>query len=391
MGIILILTMQCSRNKKPKGRHVPVQKGLLTGSICCKTNYREKADCRVKGICRTNEKRGKMAHIAVLGAGSWGSALASVLVWNGHDVTVWSHRAEEAAELERTHTNPSKLPDVQLPEALHFTADLREAVEKSDTVVFAVPSKAERSTAEKAHPFLTEGQRIITVSKGIEEETLLTQCGILEDVFSDLHVPVGILSGPSHAEEVIRRLPTVVVAGSEDGTLALYMQEIFMNEDFRVYTSDDVTGIELGGSLKNVIALAAGMSDGLGYGDNAKAALITRGIHEITELAVRMGGRSSTLAGLTGIGDLIVTCESAHSRNRQAGILIGQGMAPEDAIREVRMVVEGVYSAKAALALGSKYGCELPIISEVNHVLFDGENPGEAVQNLMTRDRKEEV
>lgn len=329
-----------------------------------------------------------MAEISILGAGSWGTALAILLSGNGHQVTLWSHRRDQVEELKRTHKNESKLPGVILPERLHFTDNLEDAVWDKDLLVMAVPSTATRETAEKIKPYLSPKQRIITVTKGIEEATLMTQVEIIEDVLPE--ADVGILSGPSHAEEVAIGMPTVVVAGARDRDLAIMTQEFFMNETFRVYTSPDVIGIEIGGSLKNVIALAAGMSDGLGFGDNAKAALITRGIKEITALATAMGGQPETLSGLTGIGDLIVTCQSRHSRNRRAGVYIGQGMKMEDAMKKVAMVVEGVYSAKAAARLGDKYGVELPIITEVNHVLFNGKDCREAVLSLMTRDKKKE-
>lgn len=361
-----------------------------------------------------------MAHISVLGAGSWGTALAALLCENGHQVTLWSHREEQAEELRTTRMN-SKLPGQLLPDSLEYTADLEAALKNRDMLIMAVPSKATRETAEKIKKIcdtksaeksknndqgplkeITEENRscppaentydnlppVISVSKGIEDETLLTQSEIIEDVLPG--VLVGVLSGPSHAEEVIRHLPTVVVAGAKKRTLAIMTQEFFMNENFRVYISPDVKGIEVGASLKNVIALAAGMSDGLGYGDNTKAALITRGIREITELAVAMGGKPETLAGLTGIGDLIVTCESVHSRNHRAGELIGQGMSMDEAMNSVAMVVEGVHSAKAALALGKKYDAYMPIITEVNHVLFDGKSPKEGVYDLMNRDKKAE-
>ena len=240
-----------------------------------------------------------MADISVLGAGSWGTALAALLCDNGHQVVLWSHRKEQAEELNSSHVNQSKLPGVGLPEKLRFTSDLEEALSEKDLIVFAVPSKAERETAEKCKAYLPAGQRIITVSKGIEEDSLMTHVEILKDVLPD--AVVGILSGPSHAEEVVLRQPTLVVAGSESRDLAIFVQELFMNENFRVYVSPDVLGIEVGGSLKNVIALAAGMSDGLGFGDNAKAALITRGIKEISQLAVAMGGREAPLSGLTSI------------------------------------------------------------------------------------------
>ena len=328
-----------------------------------------------------------MAEVSVIGAGSWGSALACVLCKNGHNTTLWSHRQSQVDQLNETREN-DKLPGVKLPQELTFTASLEEAVANKDLIVLAVPSTATRETARKMKEFVPAGQRIITVAKGIEEATLFTQCEIIQDELPD--AVVGVLSGPSHAEEVVVGLPTLVVAGAKDRMLALLAQEVFMNEDFRVYVSPDVKGIELGGSLKNVIALAAGMVDGLGFGDNAKAALITRGIKEITSLAMAMGGAFETVNGLTGIGDLIVTCSSKHSRNRKAGVYIGQGLSVEEAMDKVQMVVEGVYSAKAALALGRKYDVELPIIEQVNAVLFDGASVRDAVETLMTRNKKAE-
>ncbi len=329
-----------------------------------------------------------MKNIAVLGAGSWGTALAALLCKNGHNVILWSHRESQVVEMAKTGVN-DKLPNVKLPEALKFTGDLKAAVSNKDLLVVAVPSVAERETAKKIAPFVVEGQKIITVSKGIEEKTLLTQTEILEEELPK--AKVGVLSGPSHAEEVILGLPTLVVVGSEDMGFAEEVQQMFANENFRVYTSTDVLGIEIGASLKNVMALAAGMSDGLGFGDNAKAALITRGIKEMSALSVAVGGSPETLSGLTGVGDLIVTCQSRHSRNRKAGFYIGQGMAPEEAYAEVKMVVEGAYSAKAALALGEKYGVDLPIIREVNQVLFENKDVKAAVWDLMNRSLKAEM
>jgi glycerol-3-phosphate dehydrogenase (NAD(P)+) len=330
-----------------------------------------------------------MANVSVLGAGSWGTALAVLLCKNGHSVTLWSYRNDQTEELKRTLENKSKLPGVKLPEKLNFTSDLEEAVKGMDLIVFSVPSTATRRTAENIKPYI-DNQKIITVSKGIEENTLMIQTEIIEDVLGD-KAKVGVLSGPSHAEEVVIGQPTLVVIGSKDRELCVFAQELFMNDNFRVYISSDTTGIELGGSLKNVIALAAGMSDGLGFGDNAKAALITRGIKEIASLAVKMGADIETLSGLSGIGDLIVTCQSRHSRNRRAGVYIGQGMKMKEAMDKVAMVVEGVYSAKAAKALGDKYKVELPIIEEVNRVLFEDADPRESVLSLMTRDKKSEI
>lgn len=330
-----------------------------------------------------------MANISVLGAGSWGTALAVLLYRNRHKVTLWAHKEEQAKELRESLENPACLPGVFLPEEMEYTSDIEDAIRTRDLLVFAVPSTALRETAEKARMFVREEQILCCVSKGIEEGTLLTQCQILAEFFPKNELCV--LSGPSHAEEVVRGLPTVVVAGAEKKATAEYIQTVFMNETFRVYTSPDVAGIEIGASLKNVIALAAGMCDGLGYGDNAKAALITRGIKEITRLAVAMGANPETLSGLTGTGDLIVTCGSRHSRNRRAGMLIGQGMAPKEAMEQVQMVVEGVYSTRSALALGEKYHVCLPIIDQVYQVIFCGKDVKRAVSELMCRDPKAET
>lgn len=329
-----------------------------------------------------------MAKVSVIGAGSWGTALAKVLDDNGHQVTVWSILEDEVAMLKEKREHETKLPGVKLSERIEFTADLKEAVSGRDLLVLAVPSVYTRSTARSIAPFVAQGQRIVNVAKGIEEGTLKTLVEIIEEEIPQAEAAV--LSGPSHAEEVGRGLPTTCVIGAHSKGSAEYMQNLFMNQVFRVYTSPDILGIELGGSLKNVIALAAGMADGLGYGDNTKAALITRGIAEIGRLALAMGARYETLSGLTGIGDLIVTCASIHSRNRRAGILIGQGKTMQEAMDEVKMVVEGVYSTKAAVSLAEKYQVPMPIIEQVNQVLFEGKPVKEAVQELMLRDRKAE-
>lgn len=329
-----------------------------------------------------------MADIGIIGAGSWGTALALLLHKNGHTIKVWSYKEEEARELARTREHKSKLPGVRLPEDMEFTWDLKDAAKGKDVLVMAVPSTAVRATAKKLKPYVKEGQIIVDVAKGIEESTLLTLSKQIEEELPQANVAV--LSGPSHAEEVARELPTSVVIGARTRETAEYLQELFMNGFFRVYTSPDMLGIELGGSLKNVIALAAGIADGLGYGDNAKAALITRGIHEISRLGVRMGGAVESFTGLTGVGDLIVTCASVHSRNRKAGYLIGQGLGMQEAMDEVKMVVEGVYSTKAAVKLGEKYGVDMPIVEQVNAVLFEGKDAAEAVGSLMMRQGKPE-
>ena len=329
-----------------------------------------------------------MAKVGIMGAGSWGTALALLLHKNGHDVTVWSISEQEVEMLTREREHKSKLPGVRLPQDMKFTTQMEEAVRNKDFVILAVPSTVTRGTARKMRPFVAEGQLLVNVAKGIEEATLMTLSEQIEEEIPQANVAV--LSGPSHAEEVGRQLPTSVVIGAKSKEIAEYLQRMFMNEVFRVYTSPDILGIELGGALKNVIALAAGMADGLGYGDNTKAALITRGIHEIAKLGVKMGGAKESFMGLTGIGDLIVTCASVHSRNRKAGFLIGQGKSMQEAMDEVKMVVEGVYSTKAAVALGKKYQVDMPIIEQVNAVLFEGKNAKEAVYDLMMRKGKAE-
>lgn len=329
-----------------------------------------------------------MAKTGVIGAGSWGIALSVLLHNNGHEVTVWSALKDEIAELKDTHEHRT-LPGVKLPESMVFTDDLKEAMDDKELLVLAVPSIYTRKTAASMKPFCREGQILVNVAKGIEETTLMT---LSEQIEEELPMAnVAVLSGPSHAEEVSRGLPTTCVTGAGDKATAELIQNIFMSPSFRVYTSPDILGIELGGSLKNVIALAAGIADGLGYGDNTKAALITRGIAEIAKLGTAMGGRFETFCGLSGIGDLIVTCASMHSRNRRAGILIGKGYTMEEAMAEVKMVVEGVYSAKAALALSRKYEISMPIIEQVNQVLFDGKPAADAVKDLMMRDKTNEA
>ncbi len=325
----------------------------------------------------------------MIGAGSWGTALTWLLTNNGHNVTVWSALDAEIEMLKKDREQKSKLPGVILSEDTRFTTDLKAAVEGKDLLVLAVPSPFTRSTAARLKDVVEDGQIIVNVAKGIEENTLMTLSQIIEEEVPQAEVAV--LSGPSHAEEVGKGLPTVIVAGAKHKETAEYIQNIFMNEVFRVYASPDVLGIEIGAALKNVVALAAGIADGLGYGDNTKAALITRGITEIARLGIKMGGHFETFCGLSGIGDLIVTCASMHSRNRRAGILIGKGYTMEEAMDEVKMVVEGVYSAKAAMTLAEKYEVQLPIIEQVNEVLFHGKAAAQAVNDLMLRDKKIEI
>ncbi|MBO4981977.1 MAG: NAD(P)-dependent glycerol-3-phosphate dehydrogenase [Lachnospiraceae bacterium] len=329
-----------------------------------------------------------MAKVCVLGGGTWGIALALLLYKNGHEVTVWSALSTEIEMLSTAHEH-KMLPGVKLPEDMIFTTDDKEAVKGKDLLIMAVASSFTRTTARRISGLVEPGQKIVNVAKGIEENTLMTLSQIVEEEIP--RADVAVLSGPSHAEEVSRGIPTTIVVGAKSRATAEYLQNLFMNEVFRVYTSPDILGIELGGSLKNVVALAAGIADGLGYGDNTKAALITRGITEIARLGTAMGGKFETFCGLTGIGDLIVTCASMHSRNRRAGILIGQGKTMEEAMKEVQMVVEGVYSAKAAMGLAKKYNVQLPIIEQVNAVLFEGKSADQAVRDLMLRDKKLEV
>ncbi len=329
-----------------------------------------------------------MANVGIIGAGSWGCALSWLLSNNGNQVTVWSIMEDEVSMLRNCHEQKDKLPGVILPDDMEFTTDLESAVKDKDMLVLAVPSPFTRSTAGKMAPFIKEGQKIVNVAKGIEDVTLMTLSEIIEQEIPK--ADVAVLSGPSHAEEVGKGIPTTIVVGSKKKDTAEYMQSLFMSDVFRVYTSSDVPGIELGAALKNVVALAAGMADGLGYGDNTKAALITRGIAEIARLGISMGGRIETFYGLTGIGDLIVTCASMHSRNRRAGILIGKGASMEEAMKEVKMVVEGVYSAKAGYALAQKYHVNVPIIEQVNKILFEGRPAAQAVSELMLRDKKVE-
>ena len=330
-----------------------------------------------------------MAEIGIIGAGSWGIALSVLLYNNGHHVTIWSALKDEIDMLNREHEQKDKLPGVKLADDMVFTTELSEAVKGKNVLVLAVPSSFTRTTAHSMKELVAEGQIIVNVAKGIEESTLMTLSQVIEDEIPQ--ADVAVLSGPSHAEEVGRCIPTTIVVGAKTRKTAEYIQNIFMSDVFRVYTSPDVLGIELGAALKNVVALAAGIADGLGYGDNTKAALITRGIAEISRLGMAMGGKFETFCGLSGMGDLIVTCASMHSRNRRAGILIGQGKTMEEAMAEVKMVVEGVYSAKAAMGLAQKYQVELPIIEQVNKVLFEGKPAAAAVKDLMIRDKKLET
>ena len=328
--------------------------------------------------------------IGIVGAGSWGIALAYLLRNNGHKVTVWSRRQETVDKLKAYHGNEDKLPGVILDDSVVFTCNMEEAVRDKERIVLVVPSAHMRETVKLMAPFIDGNdehqQIIVNCSKGIEEQSLMVMSDVILDEIPGCQVCV--MSGPSHAEEVGKGMPTSIVVGAFDKETARLVQNVFMSNVFRVYISPDMLGIEIGAALKNVIALAAGIADGYGLGDNAKAALITRGIAEIGRLGMAMGGKFETFSGLSGIGDLIVTCASMHSRNRRAGILIGQGKSMQEAMDEVKMVVEGVYSAKAARLLAEKYEVEMPIVTAVNQVLFEGKSPAEALNDLMIRDKK---
>lgn len=334
-----------------------------------------------------------MTKVGVLGAGTWGIALARMLAVNGKDVTVWSALPEELKNLRTTRRHPN-LPGMELPESMHYTADLAELCVGKDLLLFAVPSVFVRSTAKKAAPYVADGQLIVDVAKGMEEKTLMTMSEVIEDELRSAGkgktCRVVALSGPTHAEEVARDLPTLIVAASSQEEDAKTVQKIFNNQNFRVYTNTDRLGTELGGAIKNVIALSVGIAMGLGYGDNAKAALITRGNAELSRLGMAMGCRAETFAGLSGMGDLIVTCTSMHSRNLHAGMLIGHGMSAEDAKKEVGQVVEGINALPAAKRLEKKYKVELPIIDVVDAILSGKLAARDAVASLMGRNLKQE-
>ena len=325
--------------------------------------------------------------IAVLGSGGWGTALAMLLAENGHTVTLWSYLEEESRRLQQTRENPL-LPGVTLPESLSYTWDL-SCVRGCGVVVMATPSFGVRSTAEGIRGMLTPETILVSVSKGIEKGSSLRMTEIIRQATGDL-CPVVALSGPSHAEEVARRVPTAVVSACPDQAAAETVQDLFLNDRFRVYSSSDVVGVELGAALKNVMALCTGCCTGMGYGDNTKAMLMTRGLAETARLGVALGGRKDTFTGLAGVGDLIVTCTSMHSRNRRAGILIGQGKDPQTAMKEVGAVVEGYYAAKSAYELGKAKGIDMPITDAAYKVLYEGADVKDAVQALLSRQRKSE-
>ncbi len=323
--------------------------------------------------------------IGVIGSGSFGTAVAALLGRKGYDVILWSFLESEAQMIEKDRENKEFLKGVKLSDSVHCTNDIEKAVKNSEIVVTVVPSFATRETAKKLAPFIKDGQILVNLSKGLENDSLKR----LSQVYSE-EIPqakIAVMSGPSHAEEVGTGLPTTNVVACNDVEIAKKVQDIFMDETFRVYYSDDVVGVELGGALKNVIALCAGICDGLGYGDNTKAALMTRGMAEIRRLGVAMGAKLETFYGLSGIGDLIVTCTSMHSRNRRAGILLGQGKNLDETLKEIHMVVEGVHTAKAAYELSRKYEVNMPVVTEAYNILFNDKDAKQVVKDLMTREK----
>ncbi len=327
-------------------------------------------------------------NIAVIGSGTWGCAISAILKDKGNNVTLWSYFKEECEELKLTQ-KAKNLPEFTMPDGIEYTYDLAEALKDKDMIVLVTPSSAIAKTAENMSAFVKNGAIIVCASKGFDSETQKTLTETIKDKIPQANVAA--LSGPSHAEEVAMKMPTTLVAACEDINVAYKIQEVFMTDYLRIYTNQDVLGVEIGGALKNVIALCAGISDGLGFGDNTKAALMTRGMSEIARLGTAMGAKFATFSGLSGMGDLIVTCTSMHSRNRRAGILIGKGMSADGAMKEVNMVVEGVYAAKEAYKLAQKHNVEMPIVEEVYGILFEGKSARDAVNSLMTRERKEEI
>ena len=331
-----------------------------------------------------------MSKIGVLGAGTWGMALARMLYNNGHQVCVWSALSKEIEEFSATRRHPN-LPGMEIPEGIAFTREIAEICKGKDILLFAVPSPFVRSTARLAAPYVADNQIIVDVAKGIEADTLLTMTGIIAQEIANPTVKLVALSGPTHAEEVAKDLPTTIVSACEDRNVAELVQNVFWGTCMRVYTNEDVLGVELCGAVKNIIALASGVALGLGYGDNTKAALITRGMAEIARLGMAMGCREQTFGGLAGIGDLIVTATSVHSRNNRCGMLIGQGVPVDEAIKQVGMVVEGINALPATMKLAQKYNVEMPIVEAAYKVVMEGVSPADVVWQLMSRDKKPEL
>lgn len=329
-----------------------------------------------------------MAKISIIGSGGWGTANAVLLSNNGHEVLLWSYFREESEGLSLYHENKKFLPGVKIPDNVRFTSEICDCAD-ADLIVMATPSHAMRNVAKALSPYVKDGQIILNISKGFDDKTGKR---LSEVILSEIpSAKVASMSGPSHAEEVGIGMPTTNVVAHSELEVAYYIQDIYMSPSFRVYTTDDIIGLEMGGSLKNIIALAAGVCDGLGYGDNTKAALMTRGLVEMTRLGVAMGAKAETFSGLTGIGDLIVTCTSMHSRNRRAGILIGKGMTAKDAETQVDMTVEGIRAAYSAYELAKKYGVEMPIVETIYNVLNGYLDIKDAAMALMGREKKHET
>lgn len=327
--------------------------------------------------------------ITVIGAGSFGTALAVMLTDKGHSVSIWGRKKSQLALMEETRENPHYLPGIKLPAELKMVRDMKEALKGAEIVVFAVPAQNFRKVFEEAVPYMEQGAAVVNVAKGIEKGSLMRLSQIAAEIKKD--AKYAVLSGPSHAEEIAGKLPTTVAVASDDRELALAIQDAFNTERFRVYTNDDMIGVELGGALKNIIALGAGISDGMGFGDNAKAAMMTRGLVEMCRLGSAMGADINTFSGLTGLGDLIVTCTSMHSRNRRCGILMGRGVPAEAAIEEVGMAVEGISTAEAAEALAKEHGIEMPITESICALIRGETQPEEAASMLMGRKTKNEM
>ncbi|WP_066355217.1 NAD(P)H-dependent glycerol-3-phosphate dehydrogenase [Fervidicola ferrireducens] len=333
-----------------------------------------------------------MMKAAVIGAGSWGTAISQILADNGAEVRLWVRRQKLAERIKSTRENSEYLPGIRIPDEIIITCELEEALDGAEFVVMAVPSQAMRKIAGEAGRYIKNQSIVINAAKGIEVGTLLRMSQVIkEELPKGLEVEIAVISGPSHAEEVARRLPTAVVAAAEKKDVAEKVQDFFMNSYFRVYTNLDIVGVEMGGALKNIIAICAGIAEGLGFGDNTRAALITRGIMEIIRLGVKMGGQPSTFFGLSGVGDVIVTCNSMFSRNRRAGIDIGRGKSVKEVMTSTNMVIEGIYTTKAAYDLARKYGIEMPITEKAYEVLYEGKNPVDAVKELMSRRGKHEM
>jgi glycerol-3-phosphate dehydrogenase (NAD(P)+) len=358
------------------------------------TKYKAPAERYRKqiGEKKINGKEGEELNIGILGAGSWGTALAVVLADNGHRVKIWSRREEQVREITELHSNQKYLPDSLLPVSIQASNCLDDVVHKQDALLFVVPSHGIREIAKSVKRKLSPGTLIVHAVKGLELDTYKRISQVLrEELGEDHYKRLVVLSGPSHAEEVVKRSPTTVVVGSDQLSAAQEAQDLFMNNHFRVYTNPDVTGLEIGGSLKNIIALGAGISDGLKFGDNAKAALMTRGLAEISRLGVHLGANPLTFSGLAGVGDLIVTCTSTHSRNWRAGNMLGSGFSLNRVLEQMGMVVEGVKTTKAAYELASQLGVEMPITRELYKVLFENKSPRQAVEDLMGRIKTHEM